>query len=221
MNSDVADQNNARKYNLGMVHMGAIMYGCRINGTAVGKLLWREKSADEYFSECHRVGGSEHDNELGENVWIDLDKAWSAIHSMLTEGREDMPTGPERTDIEVAQARDVDVECLAVWLNPTVPGVRHDGSGGAALGQATAPGLSLLSACDPVDPLAVNLLGSELQLETLAHHAGKKATHRVLLPAGCLHPRVDRRTCRRLQHRDDTVLFGACLAIWPLRLAGS
>jgi Domain of unknown function (DUF1877) len=71
------------------------MYVCRIDGTAVGKLLSREKSADEYFSECHRVGGSEHDNEVGENVWIDLDKAWSAIHSMLTEGREDraLPTG--------------------------------------------------------------------------------------------------------------------------------
>jgi hypothetical protein len=35
-----------------------------------------------------------------------------------------VPTGPERTDIEVAQARDLDVECLAVWLNPTVLGVR-------------------------------------------------------------------------------------------------
>jgi hypothetical protein len=75
--------------------MGAIMYVCRIDGTAVGKLLSREKSADEHFSECHRSGGSEHDNEGGENVWIDLDKAWFAIHSLLTEGREDtaLPTG--------------------------------------------------------------------------------------------------------------------------------
>jgi hypothetical protein len=75
--------------------MSAIMYVCRIDGTAVGKLLSREKSADEYFSECRRVGGSEHDNEAGKNDWIDLDKAWFAIHSLLTEGREDraLPTG--------------------------------------------------------------------------------------------------------------------------------
>jgi uncharacterized protein DUF1877 len=75
--------------------MGAIMYVCRIDGAVVGKLLSREKSADEYFSECHRSGGSEHDNEGGENVWIDLDKAWFAIHFLLTEGREDtaLPAG--------------------------------------------------------------------------------------------------------------------------------
>jgi hypothetical protein len=60
--------------------MGAIMYVCRIDGAVVGKLLSREKSADEYFSEGHRSGGSEQDNEGGENVWIDLDKAWFAIH---------------------------------------------------------------------------------------------------------------------------------------------
>ena len=75
--------------------MGAIMYVCRIDGTAVGKLLSRERSADEYFSECHDSGGSKHDNEATENVWIELDKAWFAIHSLLTEGREDtaLPTG--------------------------------------------------------------------------------------------------------------------------------
>src|SRR5262249_52305764 len=130
-----------------------------------------------------------------------------------------VPTGPERTDVEFAQARDLDVDCLAVWLNPTVLGVRHDGSGGAATRRETAPGLSLLSACDLVDPLAVDLFGSELQVEALAHDAGKKAAHRVLLPAGCPHHRVDCRTCGRLQHRDNTGLFGAWLAIWPLRIA--
>ena len=73
--------------------MGAVMYVCRIDGIAVGKLLSREQSADEYFSECCRSGGPNH--EGGENVWIDLDKAWFAIHSLLTEGREDaaLPTG--------------------------------------------------------------------------------------------------------------------------------
>ena len=75
--------------------MGAIMYVCRIDGTAVGKLLSQEKSADEYFSECRDSGDSEYDNGASENVWIELDKAWFAIHSLLTEGREDtaLPTG--------------------------------------------------------------------------------------------------------------------------------
>jgi hypothetical protein len=95
------------------------------------------------------------------------------------------------TDIEFAQARDLDIECLSVWLNPTVLGRAAWRFGGAVLGQPTALGLILLSACDLVDALAVDLLRSELQLEALAHHAGKKAAHRVLLPAGCLHHRVN------------------------------
>src|SRR5262249_45066967 len=91
----VADQINVRRCNLGRVHIGAVMYVCRIDGMAVGKLLSREQSADEYFSECYRSGGPQHDNKGGENVWIDLDKSWFAIHSLLTEGREDtaLPTG--------------------------------------------------------------------------------------------------------------------------------
>src|SRR5262245_15481407 len=130
-----------------------------------------------------------------------------------------VPTGPERTEIEIAQACDLDVECLAVRLSPVVLGARHDGSGGAALGQATAPGFILPSACDLVDPLAVGLLGSELQFEALANHAGKKAAHRVLLPAGRLHHRINRRTNGRLEHCDNTGLFGAWLAVGPLCLA--
>jgi hypothetical protein len=43
-----------------------------------------------------------------------------------------VPAGPERTDIELVQACDLDVDCFAVWLKPTVPGVRHDGLGGGA-----------------------------------------------------------------------------------------
>jgi hypothetical protein len=38
-----------------------------------------------------------------------------------------VPPGPERTDIEFAQAHDLDVDCLSVWLKPTVLGVWHDG----------------------------------------------------------------------------------------------
>jgi hypothetical protein len=69
-----------------------------------------------------------------------------------------VPTGPERTDIEVAQARDLDVDCLAVWLKPTVLAVLHNGLGGAVLGLTTALGPILRSARDPVNPLAVDLL---------------------------------------------------------------
>ena len=96
--------------------MSAIMYVCRIDGTAVGKLLSREKSADEYFSEYHRVGGSEHDNEASENIWIELDKAWFAIHSLLTEGREDkaLPPGALLGGTAVSEQ-----DCLA-WLVLTV-----------------------------------------------------------------------------------------------------
>jgi len=75
--------------------MGATMYVCRIDGTVVGKLLSGGKSADRYFLECHRSGDSEHNIEADENAWIDLDKAWFPIHSLLTEGREDraLPAG--------------------------------------------------------------------------------------------------------------------------------
>ena len=66
-------------------------------------------------------------------------------------------------------------------------------------------------------PTPVDLLGSELQLEALADHAGKRAAHRLPLPAGCLHHRVNRRTGERPQHRDNRGLFGAWLASWPLR----
>jgi cobalt-zinc-cadmium resistance protein CzcA len=55
------------------------------------------------------------------------------------------------------------------------------------------PGLPAIPACDPVDPIAVHLFGAELQLEALTHHAGKEASHRVLLPACGLGHRRNRR----------------------------
>jgi hypothetical protein len=69
-----------------------------------------------------------------------------------------VPTGPERTDIEVAQARNLDVECLAVWLSRTDLGARHVGLGRAALGCSTTTELVFMSARDPIGPLAVDLL---------------------------------------------------------------
>lgn len=75
--------------------MGAIMYVCRIDGGVVEKLLSREKAAYEYFEECYPAGGSKYDNKGDAQHWIDLDKAWFAIHSLLTGGREDtaLPAG--------------------------------------------------------------------------------------------------------------------------------
>src|SRR5262249_53667889 len=58
-----------------------------------------------------------------------------------------------------------------------------------ALGLARG-GLAAISARDLVDPVAVHLLRAELELEALAHNAGKKAAHGVRLPAGGLHHRA-------------------------------
>jgi hypothetical protein len=49
-------------------------------------------------------------------------------------------------------------------------------------------GLAAISARDLVDPVAVHLLRAELELEALAHNAGKKAAHRVRLPTGGYRP---------------------------------
>src|SRR5438874_2092930 len=46
---------------------------------------------------------------------------------------------------------------------------------------------------DAIDAIAVGLLGFERETELLAHHAGEKAAHRVLLPAGPFHDRGDGR----------------------------
>src|ERR1700756_3315023 len=85
-----------------------------------------------------------------------------------------VPTGPKRSDVEITQARNLDVECLLVWLEP-------DRSLRAAwrLGR-------------PALGLAVHLLRLEPQPEALAHHACKETAHRVLLPASCLHHRRNR-----------------------------
>lgn len=54
-------------------------------------------------------------------------------------------------------------------------------------GARTSGGLWLgccgLAGRDPVHALAVRLLGVQREPELLAHHAGKEASHRVLLPA--------------------------------------
>src|SRR6202051_4939389 len=84
-----------------------------------------------------------------------------------------------------------------------------------ALGVAGG-GLAAIGPRDLVAPVAAHLLRAELQLEALAHDAGKKAANRVLLPAGGLHHRFDRCARGGLQQGDDARLLRA--AIGPLRL---
>ena len=51
--------------------------------------------------------------------------------------------------------------------------------------RGTKPGIGRFLAVDnPIDALAIRLLGLEPQPELLAHHRGQKAAHRVRLPAG-------------------------------------
>src|ERR1700674_5178206 len=67
--------------------------------------------------------------------------------------------------------------------------------------------------------MAVHRLRGALELEALAHDAGKKAAHRVLLPAGGRHHRFDRCAWRRLQHRDDTRLLRASVGLVSLAIS--
>src|SRR6266481_1389938 len=92
-----------------------------------------------------------------------------------------LPTCPKLTDIEITQARDLDVECVLLLQCGTDPNARHGASARPSLGLAWL-GLTAVAARDLVDAVAVHLFRSELQLEPLAHHAGQEATHRVLLP---------------------------------------
>src|SRR6266478_2242376 len=61
--------------------------------------------------------------------------------------------------------------------------------------------------CDPVDALVAGLVRDEILLELLLDHAGKEATHRMLLPAGCLHESGDGRALRLPKHSEDSFLL--------------
>ena len=93
-----------------------------------------------------------------------------------------MPTGPKTAEVEIAQARDLDVDCLPLRLSRTDLDARHECSG-RTLGLA-ASRFAAVSARNLVDPAAVDLLRIEFQLQLFANHASKEATHGMLLPAG-------------------------------------
>jgi hypothetical protein len=101
--------------------MGVIMFVCRVDGTVVEKLLSRQKSAHSYFSECYHKKDLGHDNEGDEHVWIDLDKAWFAIHSLLTEGREDiaLPAGALLGGVSTAASEQDDEAWLVLTVEQT------------------------------------------------------------------------------------------------------
>src|SRR5215469_1714419 len=66
---------------------------------------------------------------------------------------------------------------------------------------------------DLIDPVAVHLVRGKLKFQTLAHYAGKKAAHRMLLPSGRFHDGGDRCARRRLQHRNDARLLRAIIPL--------
>src|SRR5437899_93065 len=55
---------------------------------------------------------------------------------------------------------------------------------------------------DAVDPLTVSLLGFEREAKLLAHHPCEEPADGMLLPAGRLHDRRDRRPLRPAQQCD-------------------
>ena len=85
-----------------------------------------------------------------------------------------VPTGPKTAEVEIAQARDLDVDCLPLRLSRTDLDARHECSG-RTLGLA-ASSFAAVSARNLVDPAAVDLLRIEFQLQLFADHASKEAT---------------------------------------------
>ena len=62
---------------------------------------------------------------------------------------------------------------------------------------------------DAIDPVPVDFLRAQIKAELLAHHAGKEASDRVLLPMGRPHDGGNRRSLRSTQHREHSRLFRA------------
>ena len=83
-------------------------------------------------------------------------------------------TGPKRSNVEIAQARDLDVKS---YFHPAAPGRPSHAafrSGGAAL-RLPAAWLSAVRAIDAVDPATVYFPRIEFELQLFAHHADEEA----------------------------------------------
>ena len=115
-----------------------------------------------------------------------------------------VPTGPKTAEVEIAQVRDLDVSSLP--SGRAGPILTRGMNAQDVTVDGRAPILPPPAARNSVNPAAIDLLRIEFQLQAFANHAGKKATHRMLLPTGgpsssrSLPPSVT-------QHRDDASLF--------------
>ena len=87
-----------------------------------------------------------------------------------------LPTDLETTDVEIAQARDLDVQRRRIRQRRADLDARHAGSGCAAFG-LLAGCLGFSAMIDAVDPVTVDLLRVEFQLEPLAHDSSQEAAH--------------------------------------------
>jgi hypothetical protein len=87
-----------------------------------------------------------------------------------------VPTGLKATNVEIAQARDLDIESFFVRQGRTNLHTGHVRSGCSAL---RLPRACLVTVCalDAVDTRAVDLLRIKIQLQLFAHDAGKEAAH--------------------------------------------
>src|SRR5258705_12557997 len=65
----------------------------------------------------------------------------------------------------------------------------------------------ILAGNNPIHALAVGLLGLQPKPQLLARHGGKKAAHRVRLPAGGAHDGGNRGAIRSAQERKHPRLF--------------
>ena len=93
------------------------------------------------------------------------------------------PSGSQPLEAKIAQARDLGFDGGVLGRLGSDPGSRHGGSGLAAV-QLCAHRHRSMIARDPIDPDPFDDRRHQIELEALAHDPGKKATHRVRLPAG-------------------------------------
>src|ERR1700746_1965361 len=78
---------------------------------------------------------------------------------------------------------------------------------GRATAQSADGPTCMATVCDPVDPLAIDLLRDEIEAKLLAHYTGEEAADRMLLPARRLHDRRNGGARRGPQHGDHPRLF--------------
>src|SRR5205814_1469886 len=76
---------------------------------------------------------------------------------------------------------------------------------------------------DAIDAVTIGLVRLQRQSKLLAHDAREESAHRVLLPAGRLHNRLDSRSLGVTEHLNNASLLRVCpVAVrLPLRQCGA